>query len=326
MRIIVTGGAGFIGSMLVPELLKQGHEVTVLDNLMWGIQGLCVNLGKRGFEFVKGDVRDDKLIKGLLADKDIVVHLAALVGEPLCDLSREQATDVNVNGSRNIDRYLSDDQLLIFASTGSVYGLVNGLDCTEKTAPNPLSHYAATKIEAEKILAKRKNVVTLRFATAFGVSFRMRLDLLVNQFVYEAIKHKALMVYGEKSVRSVVHVRDIARSILFAIDKRAAMQGQIFNVGSSQLTFTKEQIAQRIKNQVDYDLQFGRSNYDLDRRNYSLSTRKIEELGYRAKVSLDEGILELISAVKNLKVDKSCFNAWIPFNSPITLTTQKVHV
>ncbi len=322
MRILVTGGAGFIGSTLVPELLKEGHEVTVLDNLTWGMQGICVNVGKRGFEFVKGDVRDDKLIKTLIENKDVVVHLAAIVGEPLCEGNREQATDVNVNASRKINRYLSDDQLLIFASTGSVYGVLNGLDCTEKRVPTPQSHYARTKFEAEKIFSERKNVVTLRFATAFGVSYRMRLDLLVNQFVYEAVKHKALMVYGERSIRSVIHVRDISRSILFAINNRKSMEGEIFNVGSSRLTFTKEQIAQRIKKQVDYDLHVAESDYHWDKRNYILSTLKIETLGYRAKVSLDEGIFELISAVKNLNVDNTCFNAWTPFTNAVPYATQ----
>jgi nucleoside-diphosphate-sugar epimerase len=225
MRILVTGGAGFIGSMLVPELLKEGHEVTVLDNLTWGMQGLSVNFGKPGFEFVQGDVRDNKLIKGLLETQDVVVHLAALVGFGLCEQHKEQATYVNVNGSRKISNCLSEDQLLIYASTGSLYGRANGSSCTEKTAPNPPSHYATTKLEAEKIFSKRKNVVTLRFATAFGVSLRMRLDLLVNQFVYEAIKHKALVVYGKNYAISIIHVQDIARSIIFAVHNKRINAG-----------------------------------------------------------------------------------------------------
>jgi nucleoside-diphosphate-sugar epimerase len=324
MRILVTGGAGFIGSILVPELLKEGHEVTVLDNLTWGMHGLFVNLGKRGFEFFRGDVRDDELIKNLLKNKDAVVHLAAIVGEPLCELNRELATDVNVNATKKINKYLSNDQNLIFASTGSVYGELNGLDCTEKMNPSPRSHYATTKFEAEKILSERQNVVTLRFATAFGVSYRMRLDLLVNQFVYEAVKHKVLTVYGEKSIRSVIHVRDISRSILFAINNRKSMMGQIFNVGSSKLTFSKEQIAQRIKNQVNYDLRLEKSNDHWDKRNYILSTLKIEAKGYLAKFSLDEGIFELVSTIKNLKVDNNCFNDWTPFTSSILSTTQNL--
>jgi len=309
MRILVTGGGGFIGSILVDELLKEGHEVTVLDNLTWGIQGVCINFGKPKFDFVKGDFRDDKVVHNLLEGQDVVVHLAALVGEILCKTNEAQASDVNVTGTRKIEKYVSDDQLLIFASTGSVYGLVNGTNCTEETAVYPLSHYAATKIEAEKIVSKKKNTVILRFATAFGVSYRMRLDLLVNQFVYEAVKHRALLVYGEKSVRSVIHVKDIAQSILFTINHRASMQGQVFNVGSSSLMFTKGQIARLIKNQVEYDLRFGKSDGDLDRRNYSLSTDKIEAMGYHAIVSLYEGLFELISTVRKLKVDKSCFNS-----------------
>ena len=309
MRILVTGGAGFIGSVLVTELLKEGHEVTVLDNLTWGMQGLSVNLGKPGFEFVKGDIRDETLISKILENQDVIVHLAALVGQVLCENNKKQATDVNVNGSRTIDHYLSDNQLLIFASTGSVYGEVKGSNCPEKMALNPQSHYAATKVQAEKIFSKRKNVVTLRFATAFGISFRMRLDLMVNQFVYEAVKHKALVVYGKNALRSVIHVQDIARSILLAIHNDMHLQGQTFNVSSSESTFTKGQIAQHIKKQVDYDLQFAESDSDWDKRNYQLSNQKIEALGYHTHVSLDQGIMELIPAVDKLKVDKACFNA-----------------
>jgi len=308
MRILVTGGAGYIGSMLIPELLNEGHQVTVLDNLTWDMQGLESNVGKPGFEFVKGDVRDDKLIKALLEGQDVVVHLAALVGFGLCESRRAQATDVNVNGSKNLGIHLRDNQLLIYASTGSVYGEAKGLSCTEETAPNPPSHYAKTKLEAEAVFSKRKNAVVLRFATAFGVSLRMRLDLLVNQFVYEAIKHKSLIVYGKNYARSIVHVQDIARSIMFTVHHRGVMQGQTFNV-SSEATFTKGQIAQRIKEQVDYDLQFAELNSDLDKRNYQLSTGKIQALGFHTNVSLDQGIKELVCAVKKLKVDKTFFNA-----------------
>lgn len=309
MRIIVTGGAGFIGSVLVPKLLKEGHEVTVIDNLTWGMQGLSVNFDKPNFKLVKGDIRNDELISGLLENTDVVVHLAALVGHVLCESNKKQATDVNVNGSRTIDKYLSDNQLLIFASTASVYGQANGSSCTEKTATDPPSHYAITKLEAEKIFSKRKNVVTLRFATTFGASFRMRLDLLVNQFVYEAIKNKVLVVYGKNVRRSVIHVQDAVRSIIFAVHNRESMQGQMFNVSSSESTFTKEQIAQHIKKQVDYDLQFAGSNFDLDRRNYQLSPHKIEELGYHANVSLDQGIMELIHGINMLKIEKTYFNS-----------------
>lgn len=312
MRILVTGGAGFIGSTLVPELLKEGHEVTVLDSLTWGIQGLSLNFGKRGFDFIKGDIRDDKLITRILENKDVIVHLAARVGCDLCDLDRKQATEVNVNGSRKISDALSENQLLIYASTGSVYGRVHEAIYTEKTPPNPQSHYARTKFEAENIFSKRKNTVILRFATAFGVSYRMRLDLLVNQFVYEAIKQRSLIVYGKNYVRSIVHVQDIARSIIFAINNKESMRGQTFNVGSSDLAFTKEQIAQRIKKQVDFSLQFAESTSDGDGRNYVLSTKKIEALGYRAKVSLDQGIMELIWAVNKSKIDKTCFNFQFP--------------
>jgi nucleoside-diphosphate-sugar epimerase len=309
MKILVTGGAGFIGSMLVPELLKEGHSVTVLDNLMWGSQGLSCIFSKPRFRLVEGDVLDGKLVGDAMKGKDVVIHLAALVGYNLCERNRQRATDVNVQGSKIVEEQLSDKQLLIYASTGSIYGPVNCESCTEDMAPNPQSHYASTKAEAESIFSKRKNAVTLRFATAFGISFRMRLDLLVNQFVYEAVKNRVLVVYEKDFVRPVIHVSDIAQSILFAISNRQSMQGGTFNVGSEALTFTKREIALRIKKQFDYNLNFAETNSDPDRRNYRFSTQKIEALGYRPTVSLDTGIGELICAVTQLKIDKSCFNA-----------------
>lgn len=305
MRILVTGGAGFIGSMLVPELLKEGHKVTVLDNLTWGMKGLSLNVGKRGFNFIKGDIRDGQLISTLLEKNEAIVHLAALAGCELCERNKDEATDINVNGSRKICDYLSDEQFLILASSASVYGQANGKICTEETILQPQSHYAKTKIEAERVFSKRDNVVILRFATAFGVSFRMRLDLLVNQFVYEAIKNKALIVYGRNYVRSIIHVSDIARSIMFAIHNNESMQGQIFNVCSPESN-TKEQIAEHIRKMVDCDLQFVES--DLDLRNYHLSIRKIEGLGYHATVSLDQGITEIVCVLSKLKIDKTNFN------------------
>ncbi|MGD6852598.1 MAG: NAD-dependent epimerase/dehydratase family protein [Candidatus Bathyarchaeia archaeon] len=313
MKILVTGGAGFIGSTLVPELLKQGHQVTVLDNLTWGMHGLLADWGQPGFEFVEGDVRDEELIERLLTGKDVVVHLAALVGCGLCEGNKEEAADVNVNGSKTIDHYLTDNQLLIYASTGSIYGLTNEVaSCTEKTAPNPKTQYAVTKYEAEKVFCKRPNVVTLRFATAFGVSYRMRFDLLVNQLVYEAVKKRVLLVYEKNANRSVVHVRDIAQSILFAIANRESMQGQIFNVGSD-LALTKEEIAWQIQQHVGCPLQFAGSPVK-DGKDYQLSCQKIMALGYHTSVTLEQGITELISTVNKADIDGSCFNDKSAYN------------
>lgn len=309
-KVLVTGGAGFIGSVLASELLKEGWDVTVVDNLMWGKQGVTVNLGKRGFSFVEGDFTDPKLISQLLKDKDVIVNLAAYVGNGICEKHKIQATNVNVNGSKTLASNLSDNQLLICASTGSVYGSVKGY-CTEKTVPNPQTHYAVTKIEAENVFLKRKNTVVLRFATAFGVSPRMRLDLLVNQFIYEAVKNKSLLVFDGNSPRSIIHVKDFARSIIFAIKNGESMQGQIFNVGSSEVPLTKHQIAQHIRRHVDFDLQVDSSGKDNDGRDYFFSSEKIQAYGFHTEVSLDEGIMELICTLKNLEVNKNCFNSYV---------------
>ncbi len=306
LKVLVTGGAGFIGSTLVRILLKEGHEVTVLDNLQWGIGGLRGVLDNPALKFVEGDVRDERLVSGLLEDKAVVVHLAAYVSQSLCENNKKQAADVNVNGSKVLSEHLSDNQLLIYASTGSVYGQSGFSSCTEKTTPQPNSQYAQTKYEAEQLFAKKDNAVILRFATAFGASYRMRLDLLVNQFVYEAIKNKELTVVGKDYPRSTVHVRDIANAVLFAIHNSASMRGETFNVGASEV-YTKGQIAQAIRQQVDFNLHYAESPTNPG-RDYQLYTGKIEALGYHANVSLNEGITELVSTVGALKVDRSCFN------------------
>lgn len=307
MRILVTGGAGYIGSTLVQELLSVGHEVTVLDSLLWGNRGLDKAKEYTGFRFVKGDIRDAQLVHSLVADQDVVVHLAALVGNSLCENSQSEAAKVNVAGSQVIANCLRDDQLLIYASTGSVYGQAVGEACTEQTEPNPKGQYALTKLEAEKIFLSRPNTVIFRFATVFGVSPRQRLDLLVNQFVYEAVSKGALLVMGKDYPRSTVHIRDIAGAVKFAIDNQQIMQGQIFNVSSSDV-ITKEQIAEHIRAQVGCELQFASHSSYQGCGDYFLATQKLESIGYHSKVTLDQGIGELVTRVKDLKVDRTNFN------------------
>ncbi len=228
--------------------------------------------------------------------------------------TEKQATEVNVNGSRKINDALSENQLLIYVPQAAFMAKFMKQFVQKKHCLIRNRIMQELNLKQKTFFQKERTLVILRFATAFGVSYRMRLDLLVNQFVYEAIKQRALIVYGKNYVRSIVHVQDIARSIIFAINNKESMKGQTFNVGSSDLTFTKEQIARRITKQVDFSLQFAESNSDGDGRNYLLSTKKIEALGYRAKVSLDQGIMELIWAVNKSKIDKTCFN----FNFPLT--------
>jgi nucleoside-diphosphate-sugar epimerase len=307
MRILVTGGAGYIGSTLVQELLAVGHEVTVLDSLLWGNRGLEKAKEHAGFRFVKGDIRDAPLIRSLVVDQDVVVHLAALVGNSLCENSQSEAVKVNVSGSQVIADSLNDDQLLIYASTGSVYGQAVGEACTEQTQPNPKGQYALTKLEAEKIFLSRPNTVVFRFATVFGASPRQRLDLLVNQFVYEAVSKGALLVMGKDNPRSTVHIRDIAGAVKFAIDNKRIMRGQVFNVSASEV-ITKEKIAEHIKAQVNCELQFASQSRYQGCGDYFLATQKLESIGYHSRVTLDQGIGELVNRVKDLKVDRTNFN------------------
>jgi nucleoside-diphosphate-sugar epimerase len=307
MRILVTGGAGYIGSNLVQELLSAGHTVTVLDSLLWGNRGLDRAREHAGFRFVKGDIRDAQLVHSLVADQDVVVHLAALVGNSLCENSQSEALKVNVKGSKVIANSLRDDQLLIYASTGSVYGQAIGAACTEQTEPNPKGQYALTKLQAEKIFLLRRNTVVFRFATVFGASPRQRLDLLVNQFVYEAISKGALLVMGKDYPRSTVHIRDIAGAVKFTIGNYQTMRGQTFNVSSSEVV-TKEQIAEHIQAQVGCELQFASPSSYSSGGDYFLSTRKLESAGYHSSITLDQGIGELVARVKDLKVDRTNFN------------------
>lgn len=320
MKVLVTGGAGFIGSVLVPRLLEQGHEVTVIDNLMWGGESLWNNWFKPRYRFVNGDIRNEKHIKFLLTQNQVVVHLAALVGCDLCKKNKKQATEVNVKGTKNISKHLSEDQLLIFASTGSVYGKQDGSQLTENTKPNPPSHYGKTKYQAEKLCFKKNNAVILRFGTVFGTSYRTRLDLLVNKFVYEAITTKKLKIYGKNYLRSIIHVQDISQAIIFAIKNKERMKNQIFNVGSSKLVFTKEEIVQHIKQQVNFDLLFVEDS-NADGSNYNFDTYKIESLGFQPKATLDQGIKELIIEIQRMNPNQSNFNQFSETKTHFKLQT-----
>jgi nucleoside-diphosphate-sugar epimerase len=302
MRILVTGGAGYVGSTLVPVLLAAGHHVRVLDNLRFGGHGLLGCTRYPGFELVEGDVRDPSAVEGAVSGTDAIVHLAAVVGYPACKKDPDLAYATNVGGTRNILAARRPGQRLILASTGSVYGAVPDYLCNEDTPRAPITLYGETKAEAERLVLDAGDAVALRYATAFGASPRMRLDLLPNDFTYQAVHNRSLILYEGGFKRTFVHVIDMARSIVFALDRWANLSDDVYNVGHESMNFTKAEVARKILEHVDYYLYFAEMGSDADRRDYEVSYSKIRSKGFDITVNLDAGLAELVKAVRLINV------------------------
>jgi len=307
MKILVTGGAGFVGSVLVPMLLSKGYKVKVIDNLMYGINGLFGCFNHKNFEFVKGDIKDVVLMQKVTKDIDVVIHLAALVGYPICKKYEDDAFMVNVRGVAVLDGVLSKNKLVIYPSTDSCYGSLGEL-CTEETPLKPLTLYGETKATAETLLRRRRNTIILRFATGFGVSPRMRLDLLINDFVYKAVKERNLIVYERHYRRAFVHVVDMARSLIFALKNADKMRGKVYNVGSEKLNLTKKQVVELIQKKVKYYLHYADFGKDADQRNYKVSCKKMRELGFETQVDLEKGVDQLVGLFKVFELPREYSN------------------
>jgi nucleoside-diphosphate-sugar epimerase len=297
MNVLVTGGAGYVGTSLIPQLLERGHNVRVMDNLMFGGDHLLPFFRNRNFEFVKGDVRNAGDVRDAVAGRDAVIHLAAIVGYPACRKDPRLAEDVNVLGTKNIASAVSRDQLVLFGSTGSNYGAVEDI-CTEETPLNPLSLYGQTKTIAEAHLLEHASTIAYRFATAFGVSPRLRLDLLVNDFVHKALTQQYLVVYEKHFMRTFIHVHDMGRSFLFGLDNADAMRGNVYNVGSERMNYSKEDVCELIKSRIECYVHYADIGEDADKRNYVVSYQKIGSLGYETTITVEEGIAELTSALR----------------------------
>ncbi|MEM9596170.1 MAG: NAD(P)-dependent oxidoreductase [Acidobacteriota bacterium] len=299
MKFLITGGAGYLGSVLTETLLGDGHRVTVLDSLAFGQSPLLSLLHRRELDFVRGDARDRSTLRPLVAEADVLIPLAALVGAPVCDRRPRLATELNTDSVATLLDLRSPSQRILFPNTNSGYGSQPEALCTEDTPFAPVSHYGRTKVAAEALLMDAGNVVSFRLATAFGASPRMRLDLLVNDFVHRAVTEGVLVLFESGFRRNFIHVRDIAGAFLFAVHNFDRMGDRIFNVGLSDANLTKRQLAERIQLQVPalriLESDIGR---DPDKRDYIVSNKRLESLGWRPRFSLDDGIRELIQVCR----------------------------
>jgi nucleoside-diphosphate-sugar epimerase len=302
-KVLVTGGAGYIGSTLVPFLLSVGHEVTVLDNFLYGQAALLDCCAHPKFAVVRGDARAADTLRRVLHDADVVIPLAALVGAPLCDADQVGARSTNLDALKLLLSLRSRTQRILFPTTNSGYGIGEpGKFCTEETPLRPISLYGITKVEAERAILDAGNAISFRLATVFGVSPRMRIDLLVNDFVHRAVTDRAVVVFEGHAKRNYVHVRDVARVFQHALERFEAMAGEPYNVGLSDANLSKLELCARIKAHVPgFVYVEAPVGEDPDKRDYVVSNAKIEATGFRPAHSLDTGIRELVKAYTIIK-------------------------
>ena len=302
-NILVTGGAGYLGSTMVPELLNAGHNVTVLDNFMFGQNSLAHVCHHPNFDVVRGDIRVEATMRSLMKSADIIIPLAALVGAPLCNKDPVGATTTNHDAIMMILRLLGKDQIVLMPTTNSAYGTGDESNfCTEESPLRPISQYAIEKVEIEKTLMQHPNAVSFRLATVFGMSPRMRIDLLVNDFTYRAVYDRFVVLFESQFKRNYIHVRDVARVFLHAIAGYDKMKGQIYNVGLSDANVSKKELCQAIQKRLpDFVFMEAPVGKDPDQRNYIVSNAKIEATGFKPAYSLDCGIQELIKGYTMIK-------------------------
>ena len=293
--ILITGGAGYIGSVLVPMLLEKGHEVTVLDNFYFNQSTLLDCCMNPKFHIVRGDARKEELMKALMKDKDYIIPLAAMVGFPLCMADEVAAKTTNLGAIETILKYRNQEQRIIYPCTNSGYGVGEGEKfCTESTPMRPISLYGSTKTEAEKLVLESENALTFRFATVFGASPRMRLDLLVNDFVYRAVNDRTAVIFEGKFKRNYIHIRDAAGAIIHAINHFESMKGRPYNCGLSSANLSKLELCAKIKEHIpEFVYMEAPIGEDPDKRDYIVSNERLESTGWKPLYTLDDGIEEL---------------------------------
>ena len=301
-NILITGGAGYIGSVLVPELLQDGHNVTVLDNFIFGQSSLNHVCYHPNFRVYRGDVRIKADMLPLMNGADIIIPLAAYVGAPFCDRDPIGATTTNKDAIFMMMKYLDKDQVVIMPTTNSAYG--TGDNCTEESPLNPISRYAIDKVEVEKVLMNHSNATSLRLATVFGMSPRMRIDLLVNDMTYRAVYDGFVVLFESHFKRNYIHVRDVVQAFKMAIAQET-MRGQIYNVGLSSANVSKRELCDIIKTYVPrFEIVEAEIGKDKDQRNYVVSNEKIELEGFKPNYNLNNGIQELLKGFTMIKNTK----------------------
>jgi nucleoside-diphosphate-sugar epimerase len=296
MKILITGGAGYLGSIIVPTLLAQGHEVTVLDNFYFGQNSLLDCCHYDTFQVVRGDAREESIVKPLVAKADVIIPLAALVGVPLCNTDQIATTTTNQNAVEMICKLASKQQWVVMPVTNSGYGIgEKGKHCTEDSPLRPLSSYGVTKVKAEEAVLSRENSISFRLATVFGAAPRMRLDLLVNDFVYRAVHDRAVVIFEGHFKRNYIHIRDVAKAFTHGLANFESMKGKAYNVGLDDANLSKLELCAVIQKHlpkfVFIEAPIGE---DPDKRDYIVSNARIAATGYKPDWDLDRGIVELI--------------------------------
>ena len=314
MKILITGGAGYLGSVLTRNLLKN-HEVIVYDNLMYNQTSLVDLSNNPNFTFHYGDVRQWSKLKYIVEQVDVVIPLAALVGFPLCEKDKDLATSINTTQIQNIVDVLSNDQMILYPNTNSGYGTRGEGMVDETNELTPISHYGRTKCEAEDYIINESNGISFRLATVFGVSSRMRTDLLVNDFVYKLLTDRYITLFEHKFVRNFIHIQDVSRAFEYMIDNYYTFNNEIFNLGLSDENITKKQLVEKIQSHIpNTSVNYSDYYVDPDKRDYIVSNEKIEETGWKPIFTLDDGIKELIQSYKMIVPTQSQYRNTTPLS------------
>ena len=304
MNVLVLGGAGYIGSLLCDKLVLKGYNVTVIDLLKYSTSSLSHLFFYKNFKFIKEDIRKVNILRKYTKNQDLIIPLAALVGAPLCEKKKSEAISTNLSSVKTLLKIIKPKQKLIYLTTNSGYGIgKKNKFCDESSPLNPISLYGRTKVEAENLVSKHPNHVSLRLATVFGVSYRMRSDLIVNNFVETALREKKLSIFESHFRRNFIHIRDVVTAILYISKNFKKFKNNVYNLGLSNANITKMQLAKLIKKQFkNLKIKEIKNRKDPDQRDYFVSNKKIEKKGFKAKISLEEGIKELLTYFKYNKI------------------------